>query len=259
MPEQTTPAPQTSNAPEIKSSPEKKSPLKKIIVLLVVVIGIVAFYVFDGAQYLSISRFRNWVDEQPFIAATAYFVIYVLVASLPVAALLTVMGGAVFGLWWGLALVSFASTLGATLSFVISRLLLRDWVQEKFGHYLKTINEGVEREGAFYLFSLRLIPAFPFFAINLVMGLTPMKTWTFYWVSQIGMLAGTAVYVNFGAQLADIEEISLSGILTPNIIGAFVLLGIFPLVIKKTMAFVQRRYGRNKLEQGSAKSDGAAS
>ncbi len=244
--------------PETNTS-KKKSPVQKIIVLLLLIAGIVSFYYFDGAQYLSIERFRNWVNEQPFIAAAAYFVIYVLVAALPVAALLTVMGGAVFGLWWGLLLVSFASTLGATLSFLISRLLLRDWVQEKFGHYLKTINDGVEREGAFYLFSLRLIPAFPFFAINLVMGLTPMRTWTFYWVSQVGMLAGTAVYVNFGAQLADIEEISLSGILTPNIIGAFVLLGIFPLIIKKVMAFVRNRYGTKKVASDEKPSGESAS
>lgn len=234
------------------ASTRKNAIVKKLIVLAVVVTGIAAFYFFDGARYLSIPRFRNWVEQQPVIAAAAYFAIYVLLCSLPVAALLTVMGGAVFGLWWGLLLVSFASTLGASLSFFISRLLLRDWVQARFGNYLKTINEGVEREGAFYLFSLRLIPAFPFFAINLVFGLTPMKLWTFYWVSQIGMLAGTAVYVNFGAQLgaqlADTEEFSLSGILTPQIIGAFVLLGIFPLIVKKGMGFVRQRMGKQNIE-----------
>jgi uncharacterized membrane protein YdjX (TVP38/TMEM64 family) len=226
--------------------------VKKLLILALIVAGIAGFYFFDGAQYLSIPRFRSWVEQQPLIAAAAYFIIYVLLCSLPVAAVLTVMGGAVFGLWWGLLLVSFASTLGATLSFVVSRLLLRDWVQARFGTFLKTINDGVEREGAFYLFSVRLIPVFPFFAINLVFGLTPMKAWTFYWVSQIGMLAGTAVYVNFGAQLADIEEFSLSGILTPQIIGALVLLGVFPLALKKIMALIRKRMGKDNLNNESA-------
>jgi len=240
-----------STEANVKAS-AKKSPFKKILVLVSVITGIAAFYFFDGAQYLSITQFRSWVEQQPLLAAFAYFVIYVLIASLPVAAVLTVIGGAVFGLWWGLLLVSFASTLGATLSLVISRILMRDWVQDKFGNYLTAINQGVDREGAFYLFSLRLIPVFPFFAINLVFGLTPMKIWTFYWVSQVGMLAGTVVYVNFGAQLAHIEEVSLSGILTPKIIGAFLLLAVFPWVIKKGMGSVRQRLGKGSIDNGAA-------
>ncbi len=226
--------------------------IKKIVLITVLVAAILAFYVFDGAQYLSIPRFRAWVEQQPLIAAAAYFIIYVLICSLPVAALLTVIGGAVFGFGWGLLLVSFASSIGATLSFLLSRWLLHDWVQTKFGKYLQSINNGVKTEGAFYLFSLRLIPAFPFFAINLVFGLTPMKPLTFYWVSQVGMLAGTAVYVNFGAQLANIDEFSLSGILSPGLISGLVLLGVLPLVLKKTMEIVRRKMGKQSIENGAA-------
>ena len=131
-----------------------------------------------------------------------------------------------FGLWQGLLIVSFASTIGATLAFLASRFVLRDWVEARFGQRLADINAGVNREGAFYLFSLRLIPVVPFFLINLLMGLTRMKVWTYYWVSQLGMLAGTAVYVNAGTQLAQLD--SLQGILSPTILGSFVLLGVFP-------------------------------
>ena len=229
-------------------SQSKASLIKKLLLFFFIVAAIIAFYIFDGVQYLSIPRFRSWVEEQPVIAAIAYFIIYVLLCSLPVAAILTVMGGAVFGLGWGLLLVSFASSVGATLAFVTSRWLLRDWVQNRFGNYLETINKGVKREGAFYLFSVRLIPAFPFFAINLVFGLTPIKPWTFYWVSQLGMLAGTAVYVNFGAQLANVEEFSLSGILSPGLIIGLVLLGLLPLVLKKIMGFVRKKMGKKSIE-----------
>ena len=156
-----------------------------------------------------------------------FFVIYVLVTafSLPGAAVMTLVGGALFGLGWGLLLVSFASTIGASLAFLIARSLLRDWVQRRFAGYLTAINQGVEKQGGFYLFTLRLVPVFPFFVINLVMALTPIKLWTFYWVSQIGMLAGTAVYVNAGTQLAQLQ--SLSGILSPALLGSFILLGLF--------------------------------
>ena len=152
---------------------------------------------------------------------------------------MTLVGGAVFGLLWGTVIVSFASTLGATIAFLVSRLLLREWVQNSFARYMKPINAGIEKEGAFYLFTLRLIPQIPFFAINLVMGLVPIRTWTFYWVSQLGMLAGTIVYVNAGTQLAAIE--SPSGILSPGLIGAFLLLGFFPLIAKKFVDAVKAR------------------
>src|SRR5262245_43813995 len=147
---------------------------------------------------------------------------------------MTLAGGAIFGLLWGTVIVSFASTIGATLAFLASRFLLRDWVQAKFGDKLKPINDGVEREGASYLFALRLVPAFPFFVINLVMGLTPIKTLTFYWVSQVGMLAGTIAYVYSGTQLGQFK-------LSFRLVAAFVILGLFPIVAKKTLAAVKAR------------------
>src|SRR5688500_3293661 len=147
---------------------------------------------------------------------------------------MTLVGGAIFGLLWGTVIVSFASSIGATLAFLASRFLLRDWVQTKFGEKLKAINAGVEKEGAFYLFALRLVPAFPFFVINLVMGLTPMRTWTFYWVSQLGMLAGTIVYVYAGTQLGQFQ-------ITWQLVAALVLLGIFPLAAKKTLDVLKAR------------------
>ncbi len=182
------------------------------------------------AQQQAIEAFRS---EQPGLSVALYFSAYVVMAalSLPGAALLTLAGGAVFGLWWGVVIVSFASSLGATLAFLISRFLLRDWVLQRFAQRLQAIDEGVQREGAFYLFTLRLVPVFPFFLVNLLCGLTGMKAHTFYWVSQVGMLAGTLVYVNAGTQLAKIE--SLAGILSPALLGSFVLLGIFPLLARK--------------------------
>jgi pyruvate/2-oxoglutarate dehydrogenase complex dihydrolipoamide dehydrogenase (E3) component/uncharacterized membrane protein YdjX (TVP38/TMEM64 family) len=159
--------------------------------------------------------------------------------SIPGAVVITLAGGAIFGLWQGLLIVSFASTVGATLAFLASRFLLRDWVEARFGQRLADINAGVNREGGFYLFTLRLIPVVPFFLINLLMGLTRMKVWTYYWVSQIGMLAGTAVYVNAGTQLAQLD--SLQGILSPALLGSFVLLGIFPLIARRIVAAVQKR------------------
>ena len=174
-------------------------------------------------------------------AIAAFFAIYVGVTalSLPGAAIMTLAAGALFGLVTGTILVSFASTLGATLAFLASRFLFHDVVQRRFGSYLKKINEGVEKDGAFYLFGLRLVPAFPFFAINLVMGLVPMRTWTFYWVSQVGMLAGTVVYVNAGTQLAAID--SLGGLLSPALIASFAALGLFPLIARKVLQFLQSR------------------
>jgi pyruvate/2-oxoglutarate dehydrogenase complex dihydrolipoamide dehydrogenase (E3) component/uncharacterized membrane protein YdjX (TVP38/TMEM64 family) len=170
-----------------------------------------------------------------------YFLIYVLATalSIPGAVIITLAGGAIFGLWQGLLIVSFASTVGATLAFLASRFLLRDWVEARFGQRLADINTGVNREGGFYLFTLRLIPVVPFFLINLLMGLTRMKVWTYYWVSQIGMLAGTAVYVNAGTQLAQLD--SVQGILSPALLGSFVLLGIFPLIARRIVAAVQKR------------------
>jgi uncharacterized membrane protein YdjX (TVP38/TMEM64 family) len=171
--------------------------------------------------------------------------IYILVTSLslPGAVVMTLAGGALFGLVRGTVIVSFASTIGATLACLVSRFILRDWVQGKFGDKMKTVNDGIEREGPFYLFTLRLIPIFPFWMINLVLGLTKMPLRTFYWVSQAGMLPGTIVYVNAGKELAKID--SLSGILSPGLIISFVLLGLLPLVTKKAIAWYNPK-GRNQ-------------
>ncbi|MBE0615968.1 MAG: FAD-dependent oxidoreductase [Burkholderiales bacterium] len=211
------------------------------LVLIALLLGaVLAYYNFDLGHYLSLEYFKSqqaaietWRAAHPAKAALVYFFAYVVVTSLslPGAAVMTLAGGAVFGLLWGTVLVSFASTLGATLAFLVSRFLLRDWVQGQFGERLRAINAGIAREGGFYLLALRLVPVFPFFVINLVMGLTTLPTRTFYWVSQAGMLLGTIVYVNAGTQLAKIE--SLSGILSPAILASFALLGIFPLIAKK--------------------------
>ena len=167
--------------------------------------------------------------------------IYILITalSLPGAAVMTLAGGALLGFWLGTLAASLASTIGATLACFVSRYVLRDWVQGKFGDKLAAINRGIEKEGKFYLFTLRLIPIFPFFVINLVMGLTTISLVTFYWVSQLGMLPGTMVYVNAGKELARID--SLSGILSPGLIFSFVLLGLFPLVVKKLMGWYKSK------------------
>ena len=217
---------------------------KKRMALIVVIVALVAaFFAYDLDRTFTFEFFKSrqleidsYTRAYPLRAAAAYFAVYVLVTglSLPGAAVLTLVGGALFGLLWGTVIVSFASSIGATLAFLASRFLLRDWVQERFGELLKAINSGVEREGAFYLFALRLVPAFPFFLINLAMGLTPIRTRTFYWVSQAGMLAGTLVYVYAGTTLGEFR-ISLELVL------AFTLLGIFPLVAKKALDAVKAR------------------
>ncbi|MBE2258818.1 MAG: FAD-dependent oxidoreductase [Rhodobacteraceae bacterium] len=214
--------------------------IRRLLVLAALAGLLLAYFAFDLGRFLSLDYFKGqqeaieaWRAAQPLKAALAFFVAYVLVTglSLPGAAVMTLVGGAAFGLLWGLLLVSFASSLGATLAFLASRFLLRDWVQKRFGERLRAINAGIEKDGGFYLFTLRLVPVFPFFVINLLMGLTPIRTRTFYWVSQLGMLAGTLVYVNAGTQLAKID--SLSGILSPGLLGSFALLGVFPLIAKK--------------------------
>ncbi len=215
---------------------------KKIVLLIVIVLIVSAYLLFDGQKYLSLGFFQDIYRDQPQATALVYFVIYVVAAglSLPGAALLTIIAGMIFGLWTGLLLVSFASSLGATLAFIVSRFLLRDWVQNKFSSHLVSVNRGIEKDGSFYLFTLRLIPVIPFWVINLVMGLTPMKVLTFYLVSQVGMLAGTAVYVNAGAELGAVEEFSAAGILTPALLFSFALLAAFPFVARALMAVVQR-------------------
>ena len=192
---------------------------RQIVLLLLLALAIGAFVTLDLGRFLSFEQlkasqasFAQLHAAQPFTVATVYFLVYVLATalSIPGAVIITLAGGAIFGLWQGLLIVSFASTLGATLAFLASRFVLREWVEARFGQRLADINAGVDKEGAFYLFTLRLIPVVPFFLINLLMGLTRMKTWTYYWVSQLGMLAGTAVYVNAGTQLAQLD--SLGGI-----------------------------------------------
>ena len=228
-------------------------PIKKIALLLSLALAVGLFFAFDLGQHLNLQTLKaqqqnieSFRAAHPGVTILGYFVIYVLVAalSLPGATLLTLAGGAVFGLGWGLLIISFASTIGATLAFLIARYLLRDWVSQRFGQRLKTIDDGIAREGAFYLFTLRLVPLFPFFLINLLLGLTAMKARTFYWVSQVGMFAGTVVYVNAGTQLGRIE--SLAGIVSPTLLGSFALLGIFPLIARK----IVERIRANKVYAG---------
>jgi pyruvate/2-oxoglutarate dehydrogenase complex dihydrolipoamide dehydrogenase (E3) component/uncharacterized membrane protein YdjX (TVP38/TMEM64 family) len=222
--------------------------LRKIIVLIALALGIGAFFVFDLGRFLTLdylkgsqAAFADVYANQPLTVAAVYFLIYVAATalSLPGATIITLAGGAIFGLLWGTVIVSVASSVGATLAFLMSRFVLRSSIESKFGNRLSEINKGIEKDGAFYLFTLRLIPVVPFFVINLVMGLTKMKARTFYWVSQIGMFAGTIVYVNAGTQIAQIE--SLKGILSPGLIGSFVLLGLFPLIARKIVEAVKKR------------------
>jgi len=220
----------------------------RLLVVVILLALIAAFFALGGQHYLSFAGVKaqqaailEYYAGHTWQTAAGFFLAYVAVTglSLPGAAIMTLVAGAVFGLLWGTVLVSFASSLGATLACLASRFLLRDWVQQRFGQQLRSINDGVAKEGGFYLFTLRLIPAVPFFVINLAMGLTPMRVATFYWVSQLGMLAGTIVYVNAGTQLAAIE--SPAEILSPGLIGAFVLLGLFPLIAKKIIDAVKAR------------------
>lgn len=225
-----------------------KEKLPKIIVILVVAALAISFFVFDLQQYFTLEHlkskqraFENYYADHTGLTIAIYMAMYIIVTalSLPGALVMSLAGGALFGIWVGVLLVSFASTTGATLAFIVARFLLRDYVQDKFGDKMGTINEGVKKDGAFYLFTLRLVPIFPFFIINLVMALTPIKTMVFYIVSQVGMLPGTFVYINAGTQLAKIE--SARGILSPGLLFSFVLLGIFPLIAKKIVAFIKAR------------------
>lgn len=221
---------------------------KKIALLGAMALAAAAFFVLDLGRYLSFEYLKasqaalaQQVQAAPGMASATYLAIYIAVTalSLPGAAILTLAGGAVFGFWWGLVLTSFASSIGATLAFLAARFVLRESVQARFGARLAEIDRGIARDGPFYLFTLRLIPLVPFFVINLLMGLTAMRTWTFYWVSQVGMLAGTAVFVNAGTQIARLD--SLQGILSPALLGSFVLLGVFPLIARRIVAGVQAR------------------
>ena len=221
---------------------------KKLAVLVVLLVAIAAFFVFDLGHYFSLAYIKESqasfiaaYAERPVLVTLVFFGVYVAITalSLPGAAIMTLASGASFGLVWGTIVVSFASTLGATLAMLAARTVLRETIEKRFGKKLAEVNRGVDKEGAFYLFTLRLIPAIPFFALNLLMGLTRMKTWTFFWVSQIGMFAGTVAYVYAGTEIGKID--SLRSILSPGLLGAFVLLGIFPLVTKKIVDAVRAR------------------
>jgi pyruvate/2-oxoglutarate dehydrogenase complex dihydrolipoamide dehydrogenase (E3) component/uncharacterized membrane protein YdjX (TVP38/TMEM64 family) len=223
--------------------------IKKLALLILVVAVIAAFFAFDLERFFTLAQIKARQAEilalfqaHPFEVAGLYFLIYVAVTAVSVpgaATLLTVLAGAVFGLAWGTVIVSFASSAGATLAFIASRFLFRDLVKSKFGDKLAAIDHGVEQEGWLYLFTLRLVPVVPFFLVNLMMGLTPMKTRTFYWASQAGMLAGTIAYVNVGTQLSRVD--SLSGVLSPVLIGSFVVLGFLPLIAKKIIDAIRAR------------------
>ncbi len=224
--------------------------MKKAILVLVLLGALVAYFVFDLGQFLSLENFNASQaeivaakDANPVLYITGFFILYVAVTglSIPGAAIMTLIAGALFGVLVGTILVSFASTIGATLAFLSARFVLRDWVQGKFGERLRAIDEGLEKDGAFYLFTLRLIPVFPFFVINLLMGLTRIKTRTFFWVSQLGMLPATIVFVNAGTQISYIE--STSGLLSPTLIASFVALALFPWAAKGIVALVQRSRG----------------
>ncbi|MCG3863318.1 MULTISPECIES: bifunctional TVP38/TMEM64 family protein/FAD-dependent oxidoreductase [unclassified Photobacterium] len=222
---------------------------KKKLALLIVIISLIVSWVhFDLGQYLTLdfikqeqSALQAKIQNQPIVVYVSYFAIYVLATalSLPGAAILTLLAAAIFGFWPSLVIVSFASTIGATLAFLSSRFILRDWVQQRFGSRLKTINQGIEKEGEFYLLTLRLIPVFPFFLINLLMGLTPIKTRTFYLISQLGMLPATAIFINAGTQLSNIE--SLRGIISTPVLLSLALLGIFPLIAKFIVTTIKRK------------------
>ena len=214
----------------------------RLVVLALFLCAIGGFFFFGLDEYLSLERLQDgrasldaWVSANPWLAWGGFFVAYVFVTalSLPGAAIMTLAAGAFFGLISGFLLASFASSIGATLAMLIARLLLGDWVQSRYGPQLARINDGLERDGGFYLFSLRMVPLFPFFVINLVMGITRMGALSFYWISQLGMLPGTLVFVFAGTQLAEIE--SVGDILSPGLLLAFTLLGVFPIAARKLM------------------------
>ena len=224
--------------------------VKKAILVLVLLGAIVAYIVFDLGQILSLDTFKASQadivaakDANPVLYIAGFFILYVAVTglSIPGAAIMTLVAGALFGVVVGTIIVSFASTMGATLAFLSARFVLREWVQGKFGERLRAIDDGLEKDGAFYLFTLRLIPVFPFFVINLLMGLTRIKTRTFFWVSQLGMLPATIVFVNAGTQISRIE--STSGLLSPTLIVSFVALALFPWAAKAIVALVKRSRG----------------
>ena len=222
--------------------------MKRLLIIAALAALVAAYFFFGLGDYLTVEGIKQvagdvgaYYERNPAQVIAGFFLVYVAVAaaSLPGAAVMTLAAGALFGVLVGTIIVSFASTLGATLAFLASRYVLRDGIEARFGERLRTVNQGLERDGAFYLFTIRMIPLFPFFVVNLVMGLTRIGTWTFAWVSQIGMLLGTIVYVNAGTQLARID--SLSGIASPAVLASFALLGIAPWFAKAIIGWIKRR------------------
>ena len=222
--------------------------MKKLLIILALAALIAAYVFFGVGDYLTVDGIKRVAGEvdgyyqrHPVQVVGLFFLTYVAVtaASLPGAAVMTLAAGALFGVLLGTVVVSFASTLGATLAFLASRYVLRDAIETRFGERLRTVNAGLERDGAFYLFTIRMIPLFPFFVVNLVMGLTRIRLWTYAWVSQVGMLLGTIVYVNAGTQLAQID--SLAGIASPAVLVSFALLGIAPWIAKAIIGWIKRR------------------
>jgi pyruvate/2-oxoglutarate dehydrogenase complex dihydrolipoamide dehydrogenase (E3) component/uncharacterized membrane protein YdjX (TVP38/TMEM64 family) len=231
----------------------------RLLIFGLLILLIAAAVYFDLHQSITLENFKarqseanNWVTENPFIAAFSYLAMYIAVTAvnIPGAAAMTLIAGALFGVLQGVVIVSFASTIGATLAFLLSRYLLRDFVEQRFGSTITRINKGIEKDGPYYLFTLRLVPAFPFFAINMIMGLTRLNVRSFFWVSQLGMLPATILYVNAGTQIGQLE--SLKGILSPQIIGSFVLLGIFPLLARKLLASYNAKKQQRKFAKPQA-------
>lgn len=226
--------------------------VKRLMIVGVIACLVASYILFDLGQFFSLDylkesreRFQTLYAEHTVLVIGAYFLLYVTATALalPAATVITLAGGALFGFATGTIVVSFASSIGAAVAFVVARYLLRDWVQGKFGDKLEKINQGIEKDGAFYLFTLRLIPLFPFFVVNTVIALTPMRLFTYYWVSQVGMFPATLVYVNAGKELGRID--SLSGLLSPSLILSFAILGIFPLFMKKALGWYQSRRRNN--------------
>lgn len=228
----------------------------KLTVVALVAIGVLSYFTLDLGQYLTLeyaqsqlSGIQDYKNENFAQTALIYFAGYVIATalSIPGAIIITLLGGAIFGLFWGTLLVSFASSIGATLAFLVSRVLLKDWVERRFGDYLAPLNKGIERDGSFYLFSIRMVPLFPFFMVNLLMGLTAIRTTSFYLASQAGMFIGTIVYVNAGSELSQIT--SLSGLVSAPVLFSLILLGVFPLIAKLILNSVQRNKTLRKFEK----------
>jgi len=232
--------------PDVDAPTSRKTWLRWLVLALIAA-SVACFYLLGLQEYFDwdfvrshLTEFNTWVDANFVVAILAFFVLYAVITglSLPVAPILSLLAGALFGRFLGTGIVLLAATIGATLAFLSSRFLLRDWVQLRFGKRLEAFNRGVERDGAYYLFTLRLVPLFPFFLINLGMGLTAMRTWTYFCVSLIGMLPGTFLYVNAGRALATLE--SPRDIVSLEIVLSLVLLGVVPLLIRWGLSWYRR-------------------